>query len=133
MAEDEQLVWVGPEFAGAGSTTFEVADVPLQHGDGAPLLCLSAVETVPEGRVCVPEIDCSGYRYVHKTYQLDAALLEIVAAPTVREQSLAAPGQPPCMKPRKRLKRSHKHGGLALGPSIRVKGQPKRVRRCKTG
>src|SRR6476469_6527215 len=81
LDENVQLSWVGSELTGIGAATFDLTDFSLQHGSAAPLLCLSAVETVPEGKVCVPEIDCSGYRYVHLTYQLDSALLEVFAAP----------------------------------------------------
>ena len=134
LGEGVQLAWVGPELQEPGSATFDLTSVSAQNGAAAPLLCLSAVETDYESKMCIPEIDCSGYRYVHRTYQLDSALLEVVTAMASEQSQLStAPGLGPCKKPRQRQKRSQKLAGLALGPSVRVKGQPKRVRRCKTG
>jgi hypothetical protein len=128
-------VWAGSELKEAGSATFDIGEVPLQHGDAAPLLCLSAVETDYATKMCVPEIDCSGFGYFHRTHQLDAALLEVVTEPPplAQSQSPSPAGDEPCKKPRKRLKRPQKYDGLSLGPSVRVKGKAKPVRRCKTG
>lgn len=134
LGDGVQLVWAGPELTGAGSAMLDDTSTALDYGAVAPLLCLSAVETDVATKVCIPEIDCSGYWYVHQTHQLDSALLEPVLGGQVKPtpQTSLASGPQPCKKPRKRLKRAQNQAGVGLGPSIRVQGKGKRVRRCKT-
>ena len=131
-----RLVWESTELKDPGQAQFDLQNVALNDGYAAPLLCLAAVEAIPEG-YCKERkfgFDC-WYRILHKTDQLDSAQLEIVPASMAGEQArpLSPSGREPCRKLRKRQKRSQKQGGLALGSAIRVQGKPKRVRRCKTG
>lgn len=52
LGEGIQLVWSGGTRTGVGSASFDLPAVPLQGGDDAPLLCLSAFEVRDE-------IDCN--------------------------------------------------------------------------
>lgn len=143
FGEGIQIVWTGSETKGAGPAAFDLDDVGLEHGANAPLICLAAVESVTTRVVCpaVVGFPCPPYAIVHRTHQLDSALLveEIAAneAPLVNPVEAGTipftAGEQPCRKTGKRQKRSQKQAGVALGPSIRVQGKPSRVRRCKTG
>lgn len=128
-----QLAWVGSELKGAGSAAFDLPSYVLQHGAAGPLLCLSAVETVFEATACIPEIDCSGYGMLHRTYQLDSALLEVIAPPALQTQMAPASPGPSCGKPGKRHRRSIRRAGIGIGAATAVSVKAKRVGRCKTG
>ena len=123
-----QLVWVGSELRAGGTVPFDLADVALEHGAAAPLLCLSAVEAkvMMVATTCAPEVACSPYRVVHQTYSLDAASLEVPRAAESPASEL-----PPCAKHKQRR---HKGSArAAVGPGKKVTHRGKRVRRCKTG
>jgi len=131
--EGVQLVWVGSEIKGPGSEGFDLPVTALQHGSAAPLLCLYAVETVYERRVCIPEIDCSGYGAVHHTHRLDSALLEVVPPPLAPSIAPPPPPEPVCSISKPVPKRFKKKGRIGLGPSVRVTRKGRPVKRCKTG
>lgn len=127
-----QVVWVGPELKASGSAEFDLAEVDLEHGSAAPLLCLSAVEAVREGVACAPEVSCPPYAVVHTVYSLGAAKLEVTQP--VRRDALGPtePGPQRCS----RAKHKHRHHGknrIGLGSAKKVTHRGKRVRRCKTG
>jgi|SRR6187402_2311879 len=125
-----QLLWMSPPASTSGHADFDLYPVALQHGASSPLLCLSAREAVPVEGPCLPKGKCF-YESAEVTRPLDFVLL---APPTTAQpQTSPAPSRAPCKKRRQRLRRSSKQGGPALGAGVRVKGKPKRVRRCKTG
>lgn len=133
IGDGVQLVWSGYE-RGGGLAPFDLGDVALTHGNQAPLLCLSVI-AAEEGFVC-QAVGCPEYVIGHATHLLDSALLEVASTPVAQEQAQSSPplsGEQPCGKPRKRQKRAKKHGGLALGPAIRIAAKPRPVGRCKTG
>ena len=128
-----QLAWIGPELVGPGSAGFDLPAVALQYGSAAPLLCLSAVETVPERMGCIPEIDCPGYRLVHRTYQLDSAVLEVASSPAPQSQAVPAPPPLRCKKPGKRSRQRRHKGSIGIGVATVVPVDGRRAGRCKTG
>lgn len=138
IGEDVQLAWVGPELQGPGVAPFDLAALSLARGSAGPLLCLSAVEAVYARKVCVPEIDCSGYWIVHQVHQLHSALLGVVSPTPLSPPPLGAPAPPPpspprCRTPKPRPKAAKRKARIGIGPSIRVTGSAKPVRRCKRG
>jgi hypothetical protein len=136
LGESIQVVWVGLERTSVGSAVFDLANVPLDQGAAAPLLCLSVVESILLNRVCIPEISCPPV-IGHVTYQLDSVLLEVVppppGSPGSRESTPLLPSGQPCRRSKPRHKRSDKKPRIGIGPSIRVAGNAKSVRRCKRG
>lgn len=72
-----QIVWEGNERWGDGSVAFDLPGVALQYGSSSPLLCLSAVEAVPEGIVCVQIVPspCPPYVVKLRYYEFDSAQL----------------------------------------------------------
>lgn len=73
-----QVVWSWDEVAGVGSATFDLPAVVLEHGDEAPLLCLSVVEAVAMPIFCPAVVGhpCPPYAIVGRSFALDSALLE---------------------------------------------------------
>lgn len=126
LGEEVQLVWKSTELKGTGAATFDLGEVVLQHGPTAPLLCLAAVEAVPEGIGCAPERVCPPYGIVHAYYQLDSAVLEVIPPPA------ATPRPCPAHRVRRKGAKS-KAGRIGIGNRTAVSRNGKRVRRCKTG
>jgi hypothetical protein len=142
LGSEVQLLWLGPEDRGGGPLGFDLSGAPLEYGAAATLLCLAAVEAVPEGVGCpaVEGVKCPPYAIVHRTYQLDSAVLEAT------EPDLGLPSPPPllgsptplpspdsCKRPGKKAKGTNKKARIGIGPRIRASGKPQRVRRCKRG
>lgn len=139
VGDGVQLVW-SEERTGIGSASFELEDVPLQHGADAPLLCLSAIEAAAEGIICVQVVPspCPPYAIVGRHYQLDSAMLEPlppISEPTVEPTTessqpeagpIPLPGTPKSQ--RKRCRR-----GQSQGESKSQLGQTKlkRKRGCR--
>jgi len=127
-----QIVWIGPELHDAGSAAFDVSGIAASPS--SPLLCLSAVETVYESRICPAIFDCEGWDAFHRDQLIDHAGFEATErqglplfTPPIAEPAAA----PRCRK----LRRQHRrHGGragaVALGHRKAV-GLPRAKQHCK--
>jgi hypothetical protein len=125
-----QLLWSGEELTAPGSAPFDLTGVSLLYGEAAPLLCLSAVESVAEAVNCADDLetDCPPYAIVHRHLQLAAQLLQPeslssggAALPTTSRGSHHPHGRRLCHK--SKLRRRHPAGRHAgrKGKCVRVR------------
>lgn len=132
-----QVIWEGEEVTGPGSVSFGLPGLALEYGAAAPLLCLSAVESVREGVMCPEEEEsCPPFAVVHASRQLDAALLQPPAAEAAVSPAGPISSQPAAPRPcRRQAKvRRHRHGRrIAISSGVRVAGKRIRSPRCKSG
>lgn len=126
LGGEVQLVWTSTELKGVGAAAFDLGEVALEHGLAAPLLCLAAVEAVPEGIVCGADRVCLPYGIVHAYYQLDSAVLKLTPPPET-------PSRPCPARWIGRKSAKKKVGSIGIGNRIAVSRKAKHVRRCKTG
>jgi hypothetical protein len=120
LGQGVQLIWTSGELGGSGSVAFDLGAVALQYGPAAPLMCLSAVESVPEGPMCKEGKfgPCPPYAIVHVQYQLAAALLESSSVP-------------PRPKPRQRCRVKHKHAKKKAKIGVGEHGKAGHRRHCR--
>lgn len=143
VGDDFQLVWSGDERNGAGSASFDLPDLHLEHGEAASLLCLSVVEAGTEAVFCpqIVGINCPPYAIAPRYFQLDSALLEVSSSgpgPAPSPGPLFSPGPPLAAaspsgeEPPSRPRRCRKARSMSAVAGQHKKGAGKGRGRCRS-